>query len=158
MRDKDSMTFAFMQDNFLVILYFVPIKITMQRDGTVAERLDTCKFVFKFLSWKKGQRNMPTRKSSCVNARGLPLTPHNHPDPVRWLEGKGRVGGVPLSYLGEREGEVPCLGWCRGDLEGGERREGYLSYPGVLPTSSSPLWTDRHMWKHYLPPSFGCGR
>ena len=49
-----------------------------------------------------------TKKSSCVNARGISPAPHNRPGSV-WL------GGVPLVLV---RGHTPCHGW------------GGTSYPG----------------------------
>ena len=78
-----------------------------------------------------------TRKSSCMNARGIPSTLHNCPGP-NW----GRVG----QWEG-KEG-YPCPGWGNG-----EGRAWGLGPSPPLPL----LWTDTHLWKHYLLPSFGCG-
>ena len=63
-----------------------------------------------------------TRKSSCVNAKGIPPVPHNRPGPV-WWEWEGE-GGVSLSWsvlargIGGRG--IPVLVWGMG----GEGRGG----------------------------------
>ena len=59
----------------------------------------------------------------------------------------------------------PDLGWGTSPVQTwdgvpSQSRPG-IGYPlswtgmGHLPPQ---VWTDRHVWKHYLPPSFGCGR
>ena len=141
-----------------------------------------------------------TRKSSCVNARGIPGPGSRSgqgevpPSQVRMGEGiphPANVGtpiqnweeGTPLSWPGKRV--PPCPDLSRGYPHPDLGRGAPPSWPGKgvplhpdlgrrypLPWLrkgvSPPLarWgyppgrceqTDRHAWKYYLPPSFGCG-
>ena len=60
------------------------------------------------------------KKSSCVNARGIPPAPHNCPGP--WPGGREGEGGVPCPGLGEgreREGREGYPVLARGGEEGG---------------------------------------
>ena len=75
-----------------------------------------------------------TRKSSCVNTRGILPARHNRPDPVWWWWAVGIEGteGVLLSWPGEGERD-------RGVGQGGpleRNRIQKLEYPPL------PLWTD----------------
>ena len=87
------------------------------------------------LSHNPTQALFTTRKSSCVNARDTDRHVAN-------LWGGGIYLGWGVPTLARR-----CLPWLGVPTLTGD----YLPWPGVPPPS---MWTD---WKHYLPPSFGCG-
>ena len=80
---------------------------------------------FKIVSPQKGCTSSKikkyTRKYTCVNARGIPSTPHNRRGPVGGGKGGGELGTF-VSW--PWEGRRVSLSWLEGG-EGEERREGY---------------------------------
>ena len=111
-----------------------------------------------------------TRKSSWVNARGIPLAPHICPREVPWLvwgypciprncQIACVCGGVPLSCLGvpQQAGTVTMLCSPAGPVPAPPPPVKRVT-PGKEPVSRGnppPQWMDRHLRKHYFPASFG---
>ena len=81
---------------------------------------------------------------------GVPRPPRGYP--VRYPPGEGGYpdppGGVPGPPLGGTRSGTP-----RGGTRSGTPPGGYpVRYPpGGVPSPPPPLWTDKHLWKQYLP-------
>ena len=122
-------------------------------------------------------RSIKTRKSSCLNARGIPLAVEQVLALLfslgggmsqSWLGGGYPIltwpGGLPPSYPDWGRG-YPILTWL-----GGVPQDISLSQDWGTPLPQEwtwertwdcgtllRMWTDKHLWKQYLPHPSGAG-